>query len=120
MVLHSEIDIHEFNSEKNKISDTPHTFCNIGIYISDHISKTSNKVIHDERFKLYALRNTFATYYYWTKDIKNVAHRLGHNKTDRIDHNIRIYNDLKIQLCRKSNLFDQAIRQFKNGRKFGK
>ena len=70
MILHSEIDIHEFTSEKNNISDTTHTFCNVGIYLCDHISKTSNKVIHDERFKLYALRNIFATYYYWTIDKK--------------------------------------------------
>ena len=55
MVLHSEIDIHEFNSEKNKISDTPHTFCNLGIYIRNHILKTSKKVIYDEIFKINAL-----------------------------------------------------------------
>jgi len=87
-----------------------------GKYIRDHISKTGKIVVHDERFKLYALRHTFATYYYdWTKDIKKVARRLGHNKTDSVDHYIGICDDLKTQIGRKSNLFDQALRQFHNG-----
>lgn len=93
-----------------------------GKYIRDHVSKNGKRIVGDDRFKLYTLRHTFATYYYdWTKDIKKVARRLGHSKTDSIDHYIGISDDLKTQLKRKSNLFDQALRQFKTiGGKYGK
>jgi site-specific recombinase XerD len=84
-----------------------------GKYVRDHISENGKIIVNDNRFKLYTLRHTFATYYYdWTHDIKKVARRLGHNKTDSIDHYIGICDDLKTQLGRQSNLFDQALRHF--------
>ena len=92
-----------------------------GKYVRDHISKIGKKIVRDDRFKLYTLRHTFATYYYdWTRDIKKVARRLGHDKTDSVDHYIGVCDDLKTQIGRKTNLFDQALRHFKNGGKHGK
>lgn len=83
-----------------------------GKYIRDHIVKIGKKISKDNRFKLYTLRHTFATYYYdWTKDIKKVARVLGHSKTDSVDFYINIANDFNNQLGKKSNLFNQALRQ---------
>jgi len=92
-----------------------------GKYIRDHISMNGKIIVNDDRFKLYTLRHTFATYYYdWTRDLKKVARRLGHNKTDSVDHYIGICDDLKTQIGKKANLFDQALRHFKdNGGKQG-
>jgi len=84
-----------------------------GKYIRDHIVKTGKKIT-DNRFKLYTCRHTFATYYYdWTRDLKEVARRLGHSKTDSIDHYIGIRKDLKNQIGNKGNLFDKALRHNK-------
>ena len=78
-------------------------------------------IVNDDRFKLYTLRHTFGTYYYdWTKDLKKVARRLGHSKTDSIDHYIGICDDLKTQIGKRTNLFDQALRHYKNGGKQGR
>lgn len=83
-----------------------------GKYLRDHIILVGKKICKDNRFKLYTLRHTFATYYYdWTKDIKKVARALGHNKTDSVDFYINIANDFNNQLIKKSNLFNQALRQ---------
>ena len=77
------------------------------------------EIVKDKRFKLYTCRHTFATYYYdWTKDIKEVARRLGHSKTDSVDHYIGICNDLKTQVG-KGNLFDKALRQNNKKNYFG-
>jgi len=76
-------------------------------------------MIQDKRFKLYTCRHTFATYYYdWTKDIKEVARRLGHSKTDSVDHYIGICKDLKTQVG-KGNLFDKALRRNNKKSYFG-
>lgn len=83
-----------------------------GKYLRDHIILIGKKICKDNRFKLYTLRHTFATYYYdWTKDITKVAKSLGHTKTDSVDFYINIANDFNNQLGKKSNLFNQACRQ---------
>ena len=67
-----------------------------GKWLRDHITKKGKEIIQENSFKLYTCRHTFATYYYdWTKDIKEVARRLGHSKTDSVDHYIGICNDFK-------------------------
>lgn len=83
-----------------------------GKFLRDHIVGVGKKITCDKRFKLYTLRHTFATYYYdWTKDLKKVARRLGHSKTDSVDFYVNIANDLNKQIGSKSNLFNQALRQ---------
>ncbi len=108
----------ENNHSENALFLQPNGKRVTGKYIRDHISNNGKKIVGDERFKLYTLRHTFATYYYdWTKDIKKVAWRLGHERTDSVDYYIGICDDLRTQLNRKSNLFDQALRQFNSGGK---
>jgi site-specific recombinase XerD len=86
-----------------------------GKYIRDHIVNQGKEILQEKKFKLYTCRHTFATYYYdWTKDLKEVARRLGHSKTDSIDHYIGICKDIKKQIGQKNNLFDMALRQTKN------
>ena len=90
-----------------------------GKWLRDHITYNGKEIVQDNRFKLYTCRHTFATYYYdWTKDIKEVARRLGHSKTDSVDHYIGICNDLKTQVG-KGNLFDKALRQKNKKNYFG-
>jgi site-specific recombinase XerD len=90
-----------------------------GKWLRDHITRNGKEIVQDNRFKLYTCRHTFATYYYdWTKDIKEVARRLGHSKTDSVDHYIGICNDLKTQVG-KGNLFDKGLRQKNNKKHFG-
>lgn len=93
-----------------------------GKYLRDHISKKGKEIVGDDAFKLYTLRHTFATYYYdWTKNLKKVAKRLGHKNTGRIDHYVTLCDDIKLQSNRKSNLFDQALRQYpQTGGKLGR
>jgi len=83
-----------------------------GKWLRTHIVNRGKEIIKDNRFKLYTCRHTFATYYYdWTKDIKEVARRLGHSKTDSVDHYIGICKDLKTHIGKKGNLFDKALRR---------
>lgn len=49
-----------------------------------------------------------------------MTRRLGHSKTESVDFYINIANDLNKQLGKKSNLFDQALRQPKIGGKVEK
>ncbi len=92
-----------------------------GKYLRDHITTNGKNIVGDNRFKLYTLRHTFATYYYdWEKDIKEVARRLGHDKTDSVDHYIGICKDLQTQIGKKGNLFDKALRHFQHGGKLEK
>ena len=83
-----------------------------GKWLTTHIVNRGKQILQENKFKLYTCRHTFATYYYdWTKDIKEVARRLGHSKTDSVDHYIGICKDLKTQICKKGNLFDKALRR---------
>jgi len=86
-----------------------------GKYLRDNIVSTGKQICKDNRFKLYTLRHTFATYYYdYTKNIAKVARVLGHSKTDSVDFYINIATDFNTQLGKKTNLFNQALRQLLN------
>jgi len=83
-----------------------------GKYLRDRIVPVGKAITGDKRFKLYTLRHTFATYLYnLTKNIAKVARCLGHTKTDSVDFYINISDDLNNHLDKKTNLFDQALRQ---------
>ena len=83
-----------------------------GKWLRTHIVNRGKQILQEKKFKLYTCRHTFATYYYdWTKDLKEVARRLGHSKTDSVDHYIGICKDLKTQIGKKGNLFDKALRR---------
>jgi integrase len=91
-----------------------------GKWLRTHIVNRGKGILQEKKFKLYTCRHTFATYYYdWTKDLKEVARRLGHSKTDSIDHYIGICKDLKTQIGKKGNLFDKALRRNSKKSYFG-
>ena len=82
-------------------------------YLRDHIAPVGKKVCNEKSFILYTMRHTFATYLYeYTKDMKKVAKRLGHKKSDTVDRYVHIADSMKEQTG-KRNLFNQALRSMK-------
>lgn len=82
-------------------------------YLRDHIAPIGKRVCNEKSFILYTMRHTFATYLYeYTKDMKKVAKRLGHKKSDTVDKYVHIADSMKEQLG-KRNLFNQALRSIK-------
>ena len=79
------------------------------------LGKYSDEQSESDMTQLYLFGKTQRNIWHNSRDIKKVARRLGHN--DSVDNYIGICDDLKTQIGRKSNLFDQALRQFKKGRK---
>jgi len=79
-------------------------------YLRDHIAPIGKKVCNEQSFILYTMRHTFATYLYeYTRDMKKVAKRLGHTKSDTVDKYVHIADSMKEQTG-KRNLFNQALR----------
>ena len=88
-------------------------------YLRDHIAPVGKQVCNEKSFILYTMRHTFATYLYeYTKDMKKVAKRLGHKKSDTVDKYVHIADSMKEQLG-KRNLFNQALRSIKPRGKLG-
>jgi len=82
-------------------------------YLRDHIAPVGKKVCNEKSFILYTMRHTFATYLYeYTKDMKKVAKRLGHTKSDTVDKYVHVADSIKEQTG-KRNLFNQALRSMK-------
>jgi site-specific recombinase XerD len=77
------------------------------------ITCCGKKVCNEKSFILYTMRHTFATCLYeYTRDMKKVAKRLGHKKSDTVDKYVHIADSMKEQTG-KRNLFNQALRSMK-------
>jgi len=82
-------------------------------YLRNKIAPVGKKVCNEKSFILYTMRHTFATYLYeYTRDMKKVAKRLGHKKSDTVDKYVHIADSMKEQTG-KRNLFNQALRSMK-------
>jgi integrase len=94
-----------------------------GGYLRSHIAPIFKEISQDPKMIMYDMRHTFGTYMYaQTKDIYKVAKRLGHVKTQNVDHYIYISDEIEQQVNEKRrSLFHQALRQShkSDGGKFG-
>jgi len=84
-----------------------------GHYLRNHIAPVFKAVTKDSRAILYDMRHTFGTYLYQsTKDIKKVAHSLGHVKTQNVDYYVFLSQEIENQAkTKRRDLFHQALRQ---------
>lgn len=86
-----------------------------GAYLRKHIAPVFKEITQDPQAILYDMRHTFGTYLYdLTKDIKRVAHSLGHSKTQNVDHYVFLSDEIVNQVKQKRHrrdLFHQALRQ---------
>ena len=84
-----------------------------GNYLRTHIAPVFKEITQDSRAIMYDMRHTFGTYLYaQTKDIKKVAHSLGHTKTQNVDHYVFLSQEIENQVKgKRRDLFHQALRQ---------
>jgi site-specific recombinase XerD len=79
-------------------------------YVREHLSASGKKITGNPKFKPYNMRHTFATYLYQhTKNLKKVAKKLGHTKTNCTDKYVDVAEDLEEQYEGK-NLFNIALK----------
>lgn len=79
-------------------------------YVREHLSSSGKKITGNPNFTPYSMRHTFATFLYQqTKNIKKVAKKLGHTKTNCTDKYVDVAEDLEQQYEGK-NLFNIALK----------